>query len=73
MAEDLDLDGATGEQDASDRAHQRGHRRSGRSTVSLFYTDLNRDHVEIREIDKMGRKCVDSNQVFIDGEIRERT
>jgi acyl-CoA dehydrogenase len=35
--------------------------------LSLFYTDLNRDHVEIREIDKMGRKCVDSNQVFIDG------
>lgn len=35
--------------------------------LSLFYTDLDRDHVEIREIDKMGRKCVDSNQVFIDG------
>jgi acyl-CoA dehydrogenase len=35
--------------------------------LSLFYTDLNRDYVEIREIDKMGRKCVDSNQVFIDG------
>jgi acyl-CoA dehydrogenase len=35
--------------------------------LSLFYTDLNRDYVEVREIDKMGRKCVDSNQVFIDG------
>lgn len=34
--------------------------------LSLFYTDLNRDHVEIRPIDKMGRKCVDSNQLFID-------
>ncbi len=34
--------------------------------LSLFYTDLNRDNVEIREIAKMGRKCVDSNQVFID-------
>ena len=35
--------------------------------LSLFYTDLDRSKVEIREIDKMGRKCVDSNQVFIDG------
>ncbi len=35
--------------------------------LSLFYTDLDREHVEIRPIDKMGRKCVDSNQLFIDG------
>ena len=35
--------------------------------LSLFYTDFNRDHIEARVIDKMGRKCVDSNQVFIDG------
>lgn len=35
--------------------------------LSLFYTDLNRQYVELREIDKMGRKAVDSNQVFIDG------
>ncbi|MDP6706964.1 MAG: acyl-CoA dehydrogenase family protein [Alphaproteobacteria bacterium] len=35
--------------------------------LSLFYTDLDRRYVEIREIDKMGRKCVDSNQLFIDG------
>ena len=35
--------------------------------LSLFYTDLDRNHVEIRPIEKMGRKCVDSNQVFIDG------
>ena len=34
--------------------------------LSLFYTDLDRDHVEIREIEKMGRKAVDSNSVFID-------
>ena len=34
--------------------------------LSLFYTDLDRDYVEIRPIDKMGRKCVDSNQLFID-------
>jgi acyl-CoA dehydrogenase len=35
--------------------------------LSLFYTDLDRAHVEIREIAKMGRKAVDSNALFIDG------
>jgi acyl-CoA dehydrogenase len=34
--------------------------------LSLFYTDLDRRHVDVREIEKMGRKAVDSNQVFID-------
>lgn len=34
--------------------------------ISLFFTDLNRDHVEIREIEKMGRHAVDSNEVFFD-------
>ncbi len=35
--------------------------------LSLFYTTLDRRFVEVREIDKMGRKAVDSNQLFIDG------
>ena len=35
--------------------------------LTLFYTDLDRSRVEVREIDKMGRAAVDSNQVFIDG------
>lgn len=35
--------------------------------LSLFYTDLDRSHIEVREIDKMGRKAVDSNMLFIDG------
>jgi acyl-CoA dehydrogenase len=35
--------------------------------LSLFYTDLDRQFVEVREIEKMGRKAVDSNQLFIDG------
>lgn len=35
--------------------------------LSLFYTDLDRRYVEVREIDKMGRHAVDSNQLFIDG------
>jgi acyl-CoA dehydrogenase len=34
--------------------------------LSLFFTALDRNHVEVREIEKMGRKAVDSNQVFID-------
>jgi acyl-CoA dehydrogenase len=34
--------------------------------LTLFYTDLDRSHVEVREIEKMGRKPVDSNQLFID-------
>ncbi|MFA7438955.1 acyl-CoA dehydrogenase family protein [Castellaniella sp.] len=34
--------------------------------LSLFYTDLDRKRVQIREIDKMGRKAVDSNELFID-------
>jgi len=35
--------------------------------ITLFYTDLDRKHVEVREIEKMGRHAVDSNQVFFDG------
>ena len=35
--------------------------------LTLFYTDFDRAHVEVREIDKMGRHAVDSNMVFIDG------
>ena len=35
--------------------------------LSLFYTDFDRNHVEVQEIEKMGRKAVDSNAVFIDG------
>jgi acyl-CoA dehydrogenase len=34
--------------------------------LSLFYTDFDRNHVEVHEIPKMGRKAVDSNQLFID-------
>jgi len=35
--------------------------------LSLFYTDFDRKFIEVREIEKMGRKAVDSNEVFIDG------
>ena len=37
------------------------------SGLSLFYTRLDRAFVTVHEIDKMGRKAVDSNVLFIDG------
>jgi acyl-CoA dehydrogenase len=40
---------------------------TGTEGLSLFYTDLDRSVIEVREIAKMGRHAVDSNQVFIDG------
>ncbi len=35
--------------------------------LTLFYTDLDRSKVQVREIAKMGRAAVDSNELFIDG------
>lgn len=34
--------------------------------LTLFYTDLDRERIEVREIDKMGRKAIDTNALFID-------
>jgi len=34
--------------------------------LTLFYTDLDRSHVEVRRIPKMGRHAVDSNMVFFE-------
>ncbi len=34
--------------------------------MTLFYTDLDRDHAEVRLIHKMGRHAVDSNMVFFE-------
>lgn len=34
--------------------------------LSLFYTRLDRARVRVREIDKMGRKAVDSNELFFE-------
>ncbi len=36
------------------------------SGLTLFYTDFDRGRIEVREIEKMGRHAVDSNQVFFD-------
>ena len=33
--------------------------------LSLFYTDLDRSKISVREIAKMGRKAIDSNELFI--------
>jgi acyl-CoA dehydrogenase len=35
--------------------------------ITIFYTDLDREKIEVRRIPKMGRKAVDSNAIFIDG------
>lgn len=34
--------------------------------LSIFFTDLDRSRVEVREVHKMGRAAVDSNALFID-------
>jgi acyl-CoA dehydrogenase len=34
--------------------------------LSLFYTNLDRNYVDVKEIEKLGRKAVDSNELFID-------
>jgi acyl-CoA dehydrogenase len=34
--------------------------------MTLFYTDLDRQKIEVRRIEKMGRHAVDSNATFID-------
>jgi acyl-CoA dehydrogenase len=39
----------------------------GTQGLSLFYVDLDRSHVTVHAIDKMGRQAVDSNQLFIEG------
>ena len=34
--------------------------------LSLFYTDFDRSRISVREIEKMGRKAVNSNELFIE-------
>jgi acyl-CoA dehydrogenase len=40
--------------------------RSPTHGLSLFYTDFNRDRIKVHEIEKMGRKAVDSNELFFE-------
>ena len=34
--------------------------------MTLFFTDLDRSKITVREIEKLGRSCIDSNELFID-------
>lgn len=41
--------------------------------ISLFYADMDPNHVEIKEIEKMGRKAVNSNMTFYDNLVVPKT
>jgi acyl-CoA dehydrogenase len=47
------------------RTTQLGQVRRKTEGLSLFFTDLDRTKIEVREIHKMGRHAVDSNMLFI--------
>ena len=66
--QDLDLDGPGGAQDAAAGAHHPavGGGQAHPGPVAVLYGP-DRSKVEVREIEKMGRKAVDSNMLFIDG------
>lgn len=34
--------------------------------MTIFFAELDRDHVTVREIDKLGRAAIDTNELFID-------
>ena len=34
--------------------------------MTLFFTDLDRDHITVQQIHKMARSSIDSNELFID-------
>ncbi len=48
------------------RTHKYDEVEKKTSGMTLFLTDLDRDHVDIRPIPKMGRNAVSSNELFID-------
>src|SRR6185437_7373116 len=48
------------------RTTPRDETTTGTGGLSLFYTTLDRNHVDMREIAKMGRSAIDSNELFID-------
>ena len=35
--------------------------------MTLFFTDVDRDRITVREIEKLGRSAIDSNELFIEG------
>ena len=48
------------------RTSELGETKSNIDGLTLFYTDFDRKKIEVREIKKMGRSSVDSNQIFFD-------
>ena len=48
------------------RTSELGETKSNIDGLTLFYTDFDRTKIEVREIKKMGRSSVDSNQIFFD-------
>lgn len=48
------------------RTHKPGEVAKKTDGITLFLTDLDRDHIDIRPIPKMGRNAVTSNELFID-------
>jgi len=48
------------------RTSERGERRP-LDGMTLFLCDMDRSRIEVKEIEKLGRAAVDSNELFIDG------
>lgn len=48
------------------RTHDPGEMAKPTQGLTLFYTDLDRSCIELRGIDKMSRKAIDTNAVFIE-------
>ena len=48
------------------RTSELGETKNNIDGLTLFYTDFDRTKIEVREIKKMGRSSVDSNQIFFD-------
>ncbi|MDC3063522.1 acyl-CoA/acyl-ACP dehydrogenase [Alphaproteobacteria bacterium] len=48
------------------RTSDLGETKNNIDGLTLFYTDFDRTKIEVREIKKMGRDSVDSNQIFFD-------
>jgi crotonobetainyl-CoA:carnitine CoA-transferase CaiB-like acyl-CoA transferase/alkylation response protein AidB-like acyl-CoA dehydrogenase len=65
--EGLDLDRAGRQQDPAAGAHHAaGGGEDTDAGLSLFYTDFDKQRVTVHEIEKMGRKPVDSNELFFE-------
>ena len=48
------------------RTQKREENKDPTKGISIFYTDFDREKIEVQLINKMGRKAVDSNMIFFD-------